>query len=169
MPSEDYVDASNIIEQINEFESLLVCHRTIVLKVFLHITADEQHERLLEREQEPELHQPHLTPPHPLGILRNCWQCWRRGRAWPATRWCRNCTRPVRAGEMDVVGPERTQRVDCALGSRCAWRVDGQAAFGQLALLDTCPPAGGPGSVVWGLARGLCGRAQALRSLVLAI
>ena len=41
-------------EQINEFESLLVCHRTIVLKVFLHITADEQHERLLEREQEPE-------------------------------------------------------------------------------------------------------------------
>ena len=41
-------------EQINEFESLLVCHRTIVLKFFLHITPDEQEQRLLEREQEPE-------------------------------------------------------------------------------------------------------------------
>ena len=41
-------------EQINDFERLLVSHRTIVLKFFLHITAKEQEVRLLEREQEPE-------------------------------------------------------------------------------------------------------------------
>ncbi len=41
-------------DQINDFESLLGSNRTIVLKFFLHVTADEQEERLLEREQEPE-------------------------------------------------------------------------------------------------------------------
>lgn len=39
---------------IRDFEELLAEHGTIVLKYFLHITKDEQEERLLEREQEPE-------------------------------------------------------------------------------------------------------------------
>lgn len=38
---------------INDFEELLTEHGTIVLKYFLHITKDEQKERLLEREKEP--------------------------------------------------------------------------------------------------------------------
>ena len=39
---------------IRDFEELLAEHGTIVLKYFLHITRDEQEERLLEREEEPE-------------------------------------------------------------------------------------------------------------------
>jgi PPK2 family polyphosphate:nucleotide phosphotransferase len=39
---------------IAEFEALLVEHGTIVLKYFLHISRQEQKERLLEREQDPE-------------------------------------------------------------------------------------------------------------------
>jgi PPK2 family polyphosphate:nucleotide phosphotransferase len=39
---------------IRDFEELLAEHGTIVLKYFLHITKDEQQERLLEREKEPE-------------------------------------------------------------------------------------------------------------------
>lgn len=39
---------------IRDFEELLAEHGTIVLKYFLHITKDEQEERLLEREKEPE-------------------------------------------------------------------------------------------------------------------
>lgn len=38
---------------INDFEELLAEHGTIVLKYFLHITKEEQEERLLEREKEP--------------------------------------------------------------------------------------------------------------------
>ena len=38
---------------IRDFEELLTEHGTIVLKYFLHITKDEQEERLLEREKEP--------------------------------------------------------------------------------------------------------------------
>ncbi|MBX3096091.1 MAG: hypothetical protein KF812_04450 [Fimbriimonadaceae bacterium] len=41
-------------EQINQWESLLTCDRTIMLKFFLHISKEEQEERLLEREQEVE-------------------------------------------------------------------------------------------------------------------
>jgi PPK2 family polyphosphate:nucleotide phosphotransferase len=40
-------------DHINGFESLLVEHGCIVLKVFLHISKDEQRERLLEREADP--------------------------------------------------------------------------------------------------------------------
>ena len=40
-------------EQINHFESLLAATGTIILKFFLHITKEEQEERLLEREQDP--------------------------------------------------------------------------------------------------------------------
>ena len=39
-------------EQINQFESMLAASGTIVVKFFLHISKDEQKERLLEREQE---------------------------------------------------------------------------------------------------------------------
>lgn len=39
---------------IRDFEELLSEHGTIVLKYFLHITKDEQEERLLEREEKPE-------------------------------------------------------------------------------------------------------------------
>jgi PPK2 family polyphosphate:nucleotide phosphotransferase len=39
---------------IRDFEELLAEHGTIVLKYFLHITKDEQEQRLLEREKEPE-------------------------------------------------------------------------------------------------------------------
>jgi PPK2 family polyphosphate:nucleotide phosphotransferase len=39
---------------INDFEELLAEHGTIVLKYFLHIDKDEQEQRLLEREKEPE-------------------------------------------------------------------------------------------------------------------
>ena len=38
---------------INDFEELLTEHGVIVLKYFLHITKEEQEERLLEREKEP--------------------------------------------------------------------------------------------------------------------
>ena len=38
---------------IRDFEELLVEHRTIVLKYFLHISKDEQKKRLIEREQDP--------------------------------------------------------------------------------------------------------------------
>jgi PPK2 family polyphosphate:nucleotide phosphotransferase len=41
-------------DQINDFERLLAANRTIVLKFFLHISKDEQEERLLAREQEVE-------------------------------------------------------------------------------------------------------------------
>ncbi len=39
---------------IADFEELLAEHGTLILKFFLHITRDEQKERLLEREQSPE-------------------------------------------------------------------------------------------------------------------
>ncbi len=40
--------------QIRDFEKLLTDENTIVLKFFLHLSKDEQKERLLEREQDPE-------------------------------------------------------------------------------------------------------------------
>jgi PPK2 family polyphosphate:nucleotide phosphotransferase len=40
-------------DQINAFEKLLTDTNTIVLKFFLHISREEQEERLLEREQNP--------------------------------------------------------------------------------------------------------------------
>ena len=39
---------------IRDFERLLAEHGTIVLKYFLHITREEQEQRLLEREEDPE-------------------------------------------------------------------------------------------------------------------
>jgi PPK2 family polyphosphate:nucleotide phosphotransferase len=41
-------------EQINNFEALLAASNTIVVKLFLHISKDEQEERLLAREKEAE-------------------------------------------------------------------------------------------------------------------
>jgi PPK2 family polyphosphate:nucleotide phosphotransferase len=41
-------------QQINDFESLLASSGTIVLKFFLYISKDEQKERLLKREEDPE-------------------------------------------------------------------------------------------------------------------
>lgn len=41
-------------KQINAFEELLASSGTIILKFFLHISKDEQKERLLAREQNPE-------------------------------------------------------------------------------------------------------------------
>jgi PPK2 family polyphosphate:nucleotide phosphotransferase len=41
-------------DHIRDFEELLAEHNTIVLKFFLHITKDEQEQRLLEREEQPE-------------------------------------------------------------------------------------------------------------------
>lgn len=40
-------------EQINAFEHLLLCNSTMVLKFFLHVSKDEQLERLLAREKDP--------------------------------------------------------------------------------------------------------------------
>ena len=40
-------------EHINDFEQLLCEHNTIVLKFFLHISKEEQEQRLLERERDP--------------------------------------------------------------------------------------------------------------------
>ncbi len=40
-------------DQINEFEELLAESGTIILKFFLHISKDEQEERLLKREEDP--------------------------------------------------------------------------------------------------------------------
>jgi PPK2 family polyphosphate:nucleotide phosphotransferase len=41
-------------EQINQFEELLASNNTIILKFCLHISKDEQEERLLDREKEDE-------------------------------------------------------------------------------------------------------------------
>jgi polyphosphate kinase 2 (PPK2 family) len=41
-------------EQINQFEQLLADTRTIILKFYLHISKDEQEQRLCEREQDAE-------------------------------------------------------------------------------------------------------------------
>ncbi len=41
-------------DQINEFEELLTESGTIILKFFLHISKDEQRERLMRREEDPE-------------------------------------------------------------------------------------------------------------------
>jgi PPK2 family polyphosphate:nucleotide phosphotransferase len=41
-------------DHIVDFEELLAEHGTIVLKYFLHISRDEQEQRLLEREQSPD-------------------------------------------------------------------------------------------------------------------
>lgn len=41
-------------EAINAFESLLAANGTLLFKFFLHVSAEEQEQRLLEREQEPE-------------------------------------------------------------------------------------------------------------------
>lgn len=43
-------------EQINRFERMLVAERVIVLKFFLHISRDEQRERLQERVDNPKKH-----------------------------------------------------------------------------------------------------------------
>jgi PPK2 family polyphosphate:nucleotide phosphotransferase len=40
-------------QQINGFERILADNRTIVLKFYLHISKEEQYERLVEREKEP--------------------------------------------------------------------------------------------------------------------
>jgi PPK2 family polyphosphate:nucleotide phosphotransferase len=40
-------------QQINDFERLLVSANTIVLKFYLHVSPEEQYERLLEREEDP--------------------------------------------------------------------------------------------------------------------
>ena len=40
-------------DQINAFERLLTDQKTIVLKFFLHISKEEQEERLLAREEDP--------------------------------------------------------------------------------------------------------------------
>jgi PPK2 family polyphosphate:nucleotide phosphotransferase len=40
-------------DQINAFEALLTANKTIILKFFLHISRDEQEQRLHEREQDP--------------------------------------------------------------------------------------------------------------------
>ena len=40
-------------DAINHFEQLLVANNTIILKFFLHISKDEQRERLLAREKDP--------------------------------------------------------------------------------------------------------------------
>jgi len=39
-------------DQINDFENILAANNTIVMKFFLHITKEEQEQRLLEREQD---------------------------------------------------------------------------------------------------------------------
>jgi len=39
-------------DAINHFESLLMAHGTILFKFFLHVSAEEQEQRLLEREEE---------------------------------------------------------------------------------------------------------------------
>jgi PPK2 family polyphosphate:nucleotide phosphotransferase len=39
-------------EQINQFEALLAANRTIIVKFFLHISYDEQEQRLRDREEE---------------------------------------------------------------------------------------------------------------------
>jgi PPK2 family polyphosphate:nucleotide phosphotransferase len=41
-------------DHIRDFEELLAEHDTIILKYFLHISNEEQEQRLLEREQEPD-------------------------------------------------------------------------------------------------------------------
>ncbi|MDI9635021.1 polyphosphate kinase 2 family protein [Kamptonema cortianum] len=41
-------------EQINQFESLLAQNSTIILKIWLHISSEEQEARLRERESEPD-------------------------------------------------------------------------------------------------------------------
>jgi PPK2 family polyphosphate:nucleotide phosphotransferase len=40
-------------DQINDFERLLITHDTIVLKFFLHVSREEQIQRLLDREKDP--------------------------------------------------------------------------------------------------------------------
>ena len=42
------------LDQINEFEEMLVENGTTILKLFLHISKDEQKERLTERIRDPE-------------------------------------------------------------------------------------------------------------------
>ncbi len=49
----DDKEAERRFKYINQFEQLLAGEKTIILKFFLHITKDEQKERLLEREQDP--------------------------------------------------------------------------------------------------------------------
>ncbi len=44
----------NRYDQINQFEELLAESGTIILKFFLHISKDEQEQRLLAREQDPD-------------------------------------------------------------------------------------------------------------------
>ncbi|MGZ6286361.1 MAG: PPK2 family polyphosphate kinase, partial [Ktedonobacterales bacterium] len=41
-------------DQINHFEQMLALNNTIICKFFLHISKDEQKQRLLAREQDPE-------------------------------------------------------------------------------------------------------------------
>jgi PPK2 family polyphosphate:nucleotide phosphotransferase len=43
-------------EQINDFEKILTCNNCVVLKFFLHISKDEQAERLRERIDNPQKH-----------------------------------------------------------------------------------------------------------------
>ena len=50
----DYPTVKKRIEAINNFEQLLIDNNTIILKFYLHISHDEQIERLNERLQNPE-------------------------------------------------------------------------------------------------------------------
>lgn len=52
--SVDGAEAERRFARIREFERLLIESGTIVLKAFLHISPEEQEERLLEREKEPD-------------------------------------------------------------------------------------------------------------------
>lgn len=45
---------SKRFDRINEFETLLAENRTIILKFFLHVSPEEQEERLREREEDPD-------------------------------------------------------------------------------------------------------------------
>ena len=46
-------EAERRFKYINQFEQLLADENTIILKFFLHITKDEQKQRLIEREEDP--------------------------------------------------------------------------------------------------------------------
>lgn len=55
----DWIDADECkrrYDHINHFENLLVDNHTLILKCFLHISKDEQRERLQERIDDPDKH-----------------------------------------------------------------------------------------------------------------
>ncbi len=43
-------------EQINQFESMIASEGTAIMKLYLHLSKDEQKERLLDRQQRPDKH-----------------------------------------------------------------------------------------------------------------